>query len=136
VVYRSSNGGWFFIDQSSLIILTLHLIYSLTTFFLTGRGIAAWLLPRICIILDISFAAGITFLTEGPTSPSWLFFVFAIIVVDSRELSLDRHRYYLQCAGIFRAAGSAYPRTQERVHYGVTATALGKYTVSTLGKGR
>jgi signal transduction histidine kinase len=79
-----ANGGWFFIDQSSLIILTLHLIYSLTTFFLTGRGIAAWLLPRICIILDISFAAGITLLTEGPTSPSWLFFLFAIIVVDSR----------------------------------------------------
>ena len=79
-----ANGGWFFIDESSLIILTLHLAYSLAMFALIDRGIAASLLPRICTILDIAFAAVITVITEGPTSPSWLFFVFAIIVVDCR----------------------------------------------------
>jgi signal transduction histidine kinase len=79
-----ANGGWFFIDEASLIILTLHLAYSLATFVLNERGIAASLLPAICTILDIAFAAVITVVTEGPTSPSWLFFVFAIVVVDCR----------------------------------------------------
>ena len=79
-----SNGGWFFIDGSSLTILTIHLAYSLGTAVLTSRGVAASLLPAMCTILDFAFAAVITFLTEGPTSPSWLFFVFAILVVDCR----------------------------------------------------
>ncbi len=77
-------GGWFFIDESSLIILTLHLAYSVATFVLIDRSIAASLLPKICTILDIAFAAAITVLTEGSTSPAWLFFVFAIVVVDCR----------------------------------------------------
>lgn len=77
-------GGWFFIDQSSLIILALHLAYSLATFVLIDRGIAASLLQGICTILDVAFAAVITVVTEGPTSPAWLFFVFAMIVVDCR----------------------------------------------------
>jgi signal transduction histidine kinase len=79
-----SYGGWFVMDKPSLITLTLHLAYSLATFALIYRGIAASLLPGICTILDIAFAAVITVFTEGPTSPSWLFFVFAIIVVDCR----------------------------------------------------
>jgi signal transduction histidine kinase len=79
-----SYGGWFFIDKTSLIILSLHLAYSLATFVLIDRGIAASLLPGICTILDITFAAAITIVTEGPTSPSWLFFLFAMIVVDCR----------------------------------------------------
>jgi signal transduction histidine kinase len=77
-------GGWFFIDKPSLIIFTLHLAYSLATFALVDLGIAALLLPGMCTILDIAFAAMITVVTEGPTSPSWLFFVFAMIVVECR----------------------------------------------------
>jgi signal transduction histidine kinase len=79
-----TNGGWFFIDHYSLIILTLHLAYSVTTFVLVRRAIAPPVLLRACIILDILFAAIITVLTEGSTSPSWLFFVFAILAVDTR----------------------------------------------------
>jgi len=79
-----AHGGWFFIDETSLIILILHLAYSLATLVLINRGISASLLPGICIILDIVFASAITVVTEGATSPSWLFFVFAIIVVDYR----------------------------------------------------
>ena len=78
------NGGWFFIDETSLAILTLHLVYGLTIFGLIRHGIAASLVPGICTILDVAFAAAITFLTEGSTNPSWLFFVFAITVVDFR----------------------------------------------------
>ncbi len=77
-----SYGGWFYIDEASLIILTLHLAYSLTAVVLIDRGIAPSLVPAGCTALDIVFAGVVTIVTEGPTSPSWLFFVFAIIVVD------------------------------------------------------
>jgi signal transduction histidine kinase len=79
-----ASGGWFFMDKTSLAILALHLAYSVATFVLIDRGVAASLMPAICTILDMAFAAVITVVTEGPTSPSWLFFVFAIIVVDCR----------------------------------------------------
>lgn len=79
-----ANGGWFFIDKTSLIILTLHLAYSLATFVLVERGVAASRMPAISTVLDVAFAALVTVVTEGPTSPSWLFFVFAIIAVDCR----------------------------------------------------
>jgi hypothetical protein len=84
VVHRSTNGGWFFIGESSLIILSLHFVYSLTILLLIRWSVAASLLLGICTILDIAFATVITFFTEGSTSPSWLFFVFAIVAVDSR----------------------------------------------------
>ena len=79
-----SYGGWFYIDETSLIILSLHLTYSVVAFVLIDRGVAASLVPEICIALDIAFAAAITLVTEGPTSPSWVFFVFAMIMIDRR----------------------------------------------------
>jgi signal transduction histidine kinase len=79
-----ANGGWFFIDESSLIVLTLHLIYSSVAFVLVRHGFAASRLPGICSVFDVAFAAVITLLTEGSTSPSWIFFIFAMVVVDSR----------------------------------------------------
>jgi len=79
-----AGGGWFFIDQTSLIVLISYFAYSLATFVLIERGVAASLLPRISTVLDLAFAAVTTVITEGPTSPSWLFFVFAIIAVDCR----------------------------------------------------
>lgn len=79
-----ANGGWFFIDRTSLIILSLHLVYSLAALVLIDRRIEVKRLPDICTVLDIAFAAAVTFITEGSTSPSSLFFVFAIIAVDSR----------------------------------------------------
>jgi hypothetical protein len=79
-----ANGGWFFIDTSSLIVFSLHCAYSSLTFVLIRRGNAVSQLRGICTVVDIGFAAVITYLTEGSTSPSWLFFVFAIVAVDSR----------------------------------------------------
>ena len=77
-------GGWFFIDKTSLIILSLHLTYSLVTLVLIDRCIAVARLPDIFAVLDIAFAAAVTVITEGPTSPASLFFIFAIIAIDSR----------------------------------------------------
>ena len=79
-----ANGGWFFIDKTSLTILSLHLMYSLAALVLIDRRIKVKRLPDVCTVLDIAFAAAVTVITEGATSPSSLFFVFAIIAVDSR----------------------------------------------------
>ena len=79
-----ANGGWFFIDEASLIILTLHLAYSLATLALVGRGVSTSLLPGVRTILDIVFASVIAVVIAGPTSPARLFFVFAIIAIDYR----------------------------------------------------
>jgi signal transduction histidine kinase len=79
-----ANGGWFFIDESSLIVFGLHLIYSSLTLVLVHRGNVVPRWPAICTIFDVAFAVVITYLTEGPTSPSWLFFVFSIAAVDCR----------------------------------------------------
>jgi signal transduction histidine kinase len=78
-----ADGGWFFIDHSSLIIFTLHLAYSVVTLGLVRGMIGTAMLPPACMVLDIVFAATITIVTEGSTSPSWLFFLFAILAVDT-----------------------------------------------------
>lgn len=79
-----SNGGWFFIDESSLVIFTLHLAYSLAILLLIGRGMAPPRLFTTCAVLDIAFAAVVTVVTEGHTSPSQAFFIFAIVEVNCR----------------------------------------------------
>src|SRR5690242_20618824 len=79
-----ANGGWFFIDTSSLIVFSLHCVYSSCTFVFVRRGNMVLQLRGICTVADVAFAAVITYLTEGSTSPSWLFFLFAIVAVDSR----------------------------------------------------
>ena len=56
----------------------------MAAFVLIDRGIAASLVPEILHRARIAFAAAITIVTEGPTSPSWVFFVFAMIMVDRR----------------------------------------------------
>ncbi len=71
----------FSMDFHSLILLLAHLAYSLIVLFLGRRGVAS---GRLTAPIDVLFAGAVTVITEGPTSPSWLFFVFAIIAVDCR----------------------------------------------------
>lgn len=79
-----ANGGWFFIDRASLMVLSLHLSYSVIVLGLFSASAEVPHLPLVCTGLDILFAAAVTVITEGPTSPSWLFFLFAILAVDCR----------------------------------------------------
>ncbi len=78
-----SNGGWFFIDQVSLVIFALHFAYSIAILVLTGRA-ASPRLASTCAVLDILFAAVVTVVTEGHTSPAQVFFIFAILEVNCR----------------------------------------------------
>jgi signal transduction histidine kinase len=60
------------------------LVYSVGTYFLLESEIAKRWLPTATTLLDLLFAMGIAYLTEGQTGPSYVFFVFAIIAVGVR----------------------------------------------------
>ena len=67
-----------------LATLLCHLAYSVGTYFLLESEIAKRWLPTATTLLDLLFAMGIAYLTEGQTGPSYVFFVFAIIAVGVR----------------------------------------------------
>jgi len=79
-----ATGGIFFISRYALITLTLHLIYSSATWLALRYRRAPARLPAVSTAMDVLFAAAVAIFTEGPTSASYIFFVFAIIAVDCR----------------------------------------------------
>lgn len=79
-----SAGGLFHLDTYALATLLCHLGYSLAIYFALSRGVAPHTIQRASTGLDICFAAAVTLFTEGPTSPSYVFFVFAIVAVGFR----------------------------------------------------
>ncbi len=77
-------GGAFHISRYALITLGLHLLYGSAACLAVSRG---WEVPRFSTVttaLDVLFAGVVAMVTEGSTSPSSIFFVFAIIAVDCR----------------------------------------------------
>jgi signal transduction histidine kinase len=76
--------GVFTIDRAVLATLALHFAYGLITYSLVRRRISPEQVFALTPALDIIFATAIAFFTEGPTSPSYVFFTFAIIAVGCR----------------------------------------------------
>jgi signal transduction histidine kinase len=79
-----SLGGLFHLDRWLLITLLCHLLYSITIYLAMIFRVAANPLRPISTGLDLIFATVIALLTEGRTSPSFIFFVFAIVGVGFR----------------------------------------------------
>lgn len=77
-------GGLFHLNTLALATLLCHLTYSVSMYVALSRRIAAARLPTVSTALDLVFATAVAFLTEGQTSPSYVFFVFAIIAVGFR----------------------------------------------------
>ncbi|MGH7880117.1 MAG: hypothetical protein ACREQD_11565, partial [Candidatus Binataceae bacterium] len=80
----STAGGLFHLTPYAFATLFCHLAYSVTMYFAYKRG-SARKLPQIAVAMDLFFASAVAFLTEGQTSPSYIFFVFAIIAVGTRS---------------------------------------------------
>ena len=78
-------GGPFFLETQVLIILSLHLAYSLGTYGFLRYGRTAPAFAIITATIDVAFATVIAILTEGPTSPAYIFFAFAVIAVGCRH---------------------------------------------------
>ncbi len=79
-----SLGGLFHLDRWLLTTLLCHLIYSVLTYLALRYRVGFNPIGKISIGLDLIFATMIAFLTEGRTSPSFIFFVFAIVAVGFR----------------------------------------------------
>ncbi len=80
-----SNDGMFSLSSYQLVILSLYLAYSVVAYlWVTQRSAPSLGFRTITAMLDVISAAGVALVTEGPTSPSWLFFVFAIFAVNLR----------------------------------------------------
>jgi signal transduction histidine kinase len=80
----TTAGGLFHLTTIALVTLLCHLTYSVAFFFALRTGFAIRNLQTVSIVLDLLFATLIAFITEGQTSPSYVFFVFAILAVGIR----------------------------------------------------
>jgi signal transduction histidine kinase len=74
-----STGGLFGIGTYMLITLAAHLVYGTGTYLAVNRGPVTRLMLQATAVLDILFAAVLALFTEGPTSPAFALFLFAII---------------------------------------------------------
>jgi len=79
------TSGPFAIDTHLLQVLCVHLFYSLLIFVASRRPDGGEYLPAVSMVLDVAFAIVVTMFTEGPTTPSFVFFAFVIVAVGCRS---------------------------------------------------
>ncbi|HZO09193.1 MAG TPA: histidine kinase [Myxococcota bacterium] len=79
------TGGPFTIDRYTLGVMVTHLAYSLAVVALLARGsVPASFLAAVTPWADVLFGALIALVTEGATSPFYVFFAFAVLAVGLR----------------------------------------------------
>jgi len=118
-----ATGGAFYLSHYSLITLSCHLLYSTSVYLAASRRIGLRYLPVVSTILDVSFAAAVVLVAEGPTSPSYVFFVFAIIAVNCRTGFGDTVAVTL-CSGILYFLLLAFSAGGENHLYAMRAAYL------------
>jgi signal transduction histidine kinase len=77
-------GGLFRLNRWAFATLACHLVYSIAVYVVLSRRLAISSLPTASTALDLLFASAVAFVAEGQTSPSYVFFVFAIIAAGIR----------------------------------------------------
>jgi signal transduction histidine kinase len=78
------TSGPFVIDRTLLMILCVHLTYASAVFLAARRQVAPERLGALCTGCDLVFALLVALFTEGPTTPSFVFFAFVIVAVGCR----------------------------------------------------
>jgi signal transduction histidine kinase len=96
-----SLGGLFHLDTWLLTALLCHLLYSALTYLALAYRLGTNPVRKLSIALDLIFATVIAFLTEGRTSPSFIFFVFAIVAVGFRTRFRDTLLVTLCCVALY-----------------------------------
>ncbi len=77
------SGGPFAIHPYALAIMGAHLAYSVALRAALARGLET---PRqLATVGDVAFGIAIAVVTEGPTSPFYVFFAFAVLSVGLRS---------------------------------------------------
>ena len=83
----STAGGLFHLNVYALTTLLCHLAYSVGMYFALSRRFSDVNLQLLSTCFDLFFATAVAFITEGQTSASYVFFVFAIVASGSRVRS-------------------------------------------------
>lgn len=79
------TSGPFAIDTHLLQVLCVHFTYAIGIYVACRRGLGVDYLPAFSTVLDTVFAVVVTLFTEGPTTPSFVFFAFVIVAVGCRS---------------------------------------------------
>lgn len=79
------TGGFREIDRYALVTLLVHLLYASTVHAIVSLRAVDRRFVRATVAIDVGFAIVIALFTEGPTSPSYAFFTFAIVAIGCRE---------------------------------------------------
>ena len=78
-------AGPFAIDAHLFQLLCVHLVYGAGIYAACRRGAGLDYLPAFSTVLDVVFAVVVTLFTEGPATPSFVFFAFVIVAVGCRS---------------------------------------------------
>ncbi len=84
-----STGGLFNVTEGQFITLLCHFLYSSLTYLALSSGVRIDSVRKFSIALDLFFATAVALVSEGRTSPSFVFFVFAILAVGLRARLRD-----------------------------------------------
>lgn len=132
------TGGFFLLDPYALLVLALHLAYSVGVYVLvTGTRVD---LARVAIFstcADVLFGATVALVTEGTNSPFHIFFAFAVMAAGLRGtfptalvVTATSVALYLSLVLIFRPEGLGYYVTRG-IYLAITG-----YLVGMLGRQR
>jgi signal transduction histidine kinase len=83
----STAGGLFHLNAYATTTLLCHLAYGIGIYFALNRRFSRANIRVLSTAFDLAFATAIAFITEGQTSASYVFFVFAIVATGSRVRS-------------------------------------------------
>jgi len=72
----TTAGGFLALEPLVLATLLLHLTYSVATWLALSRFNAERGMLMASVAFDLIFATVLAFMTEGATSPAYIFFVF------------------------------------------------------------
>ena len=110
-----SIGGLFHLEPYLLATLLGHLVYSIALYLALARHMSPRFRHTVALAMDIFFAAAVTVFTEGTTSPSYVFFVFAIVAAGFRTgftatlaVTLGCVALYLLVTAVRHEISSAY----------------------------
>jgi signal transduction histidine kinase len=78
------TSGPFLIDPNLLLVLCTHLVYAVGIYVAARRHVPPERLGPFSTACDLVFALAVAIFTEGPTTPSFVFFAFVIVAVGCR----------------------------------------------------
>ena len=96
------GGGPFAIDPLALAVMGLHLLYATSLYIaVSARPVPGVRLAAVATWADVLFAVAVAVVTEGATSPAYVFFAFAILAVGCRATLAFTLKVTVVCVALY-----------------------------------